>query len=675
MEFPSKDIRTFFSVVKVGELKGKPKNLAEDIIEELSEEHSISLDRTSSLLAVVNASEKLNKRSRRDAKLLKKMEKLATLCADLKYDKTAEEMRHAEKGGALEEIKGATRRRATLMAEATEGLVQTPVVARVTTMTEGWKEDIRAGQALLDRRLNKGEVEKAEKMIGYVKDYENYFFVTSKKDGKTVGACSGAVLTHGNTSIFFGHYIAVDEVAGKKGIATELLRQLVEDANIYLKRTGKPNITNFFIEASQPHADKDEVKVWFFAKDVVSSAAVATRDGRYLKVYEQPDLEGGKTAVPMMAFVRKVGKEETTNLRKRDYWEMLECVYSGYKNMDKIRVDHLNELRVRAFERLTGEKLRVKELSDSKLLDRIFAAQREKELRLIKDPLTIFRMMYEPKQRIEKTEVIATKTKGWAKTASEAYGLLTKRLPAEEVYPPGTLERYVKELKNHVLVVARDGNGNVIGMMSGTFHSSKDMTYFYGHYAAVATGAEQKSVATQLYNAILFEADRYTEKNKLPKLGFTITEATKPHGEYDEAKIHLFSTKVHVKVASSDGKTIGPYFQPDLEDITGGKAPVQMALLIGNVNRPWKDMVPKAIVWGAVEQLYNGYQHMLHVPPAIMMDLKAKVLVGLAGRNTNYDEALQVLKIKDKKKLAEYLAGDMRLVDARKLGKMKYAKA
>ena len=67
--------------LRIWELNGKPKSLAEEIIEEFSEEHSISLSRNSSLLTIVNLSKKLNRRKKKDKELLKKMEKLITMCA------------------------------------------------------------------------------------------------------------------------------------------------------------------------------------------------------------------------------------------------------------------------------------------------------------------------------------------------------------------------------------------------------------------------------------------------------------------------------------------------------------------------------------------------------------------------------------------------------------------
>lgn len=86
MELP-KDSAIILSSIRIGELKGKPKTLADEIMGEFEEEHSISFDERDSLFSLVKLSKKLNKRAKKDKQLLKKMEELVVICKGLEHAK------------------------------------------------------------------------------------------------------------------------------------------------------------------------------------------------------------------------------------------------------------------------------------------------------------------------------------------------------------------------------------------------------------------------------------------------------------------------------------------------------------------------------------------------------------------------------------------------------------
>jgi len=84
MELPKESV-SVLSAIRIGELEGRPKTLAEEIIGEFEDEHSISLDGRDSLFALVKLSKKLNKKAKKDRALLKKMEELVIMCNGLKH--------------------------------------------------------------------------------------------------------------------------------------------------------------------------------------------------------------------------------------------------------------------------------------------------------------------------------------------------------------------------------------------------------------------------------------------------------------------------------------------------------------------------------------------------------------------------------------------------------------
>ena len=78
--------------IRLRDLREKPKFLAEEIIEQLSEDYNISISRNNSLLTLVNLSKRLNKNKKMDKELLKKMEQLITMCAELREIKKPTEI-------------------------------------------------------------------------------------------------------------------------------------------------------------------------------------------------------------------------------------------------------------------------------------------------------------------------------------------------------------------------------------------------------------------------------------------------------------------------------------------------------------------------------------------------------------------------------------------------------
>ena len=83
--------------IRLRDLERGPKLLAEEIVEELSEDYNLSISRNSSLITLVNLSKKLNKKKKKSRMLLKKMEQLIKMCAEFRGIK--------KKGGTTEGAK------------------------------------------------------------------------------------------------------------------------------------------------------------------------------------------------------------------------------------------------------------------------------------------------------------------------------------------------------------------------------------------------------------------------------------------------------------------------------------------------------------------------------------------------------------------------------------------
>ncbi len=86
MELP-KGLASALSSIRIGELKGRPKSLAVEIAADFSEEYNISLQEHDSLFSLVQLSNRLNKKTRKDKQLLKKMEELVFMCNKLEHGK------------------------------------------------------------------------------------------------------------------------------------------------------------------------------------------------------------------------------------------------------------------------------------------------------------------------------------------------------------------------------------------------------------------------------------------------------------------------------------------------------------------------------------------------------------------------------------------------------------
>jgi len=76
--------------IRLRDLREEPKLLAEEIVEELSEDYNLSISRNSSLITLVNLSKKLNKKKKKSRMLLKKMEQLIKMCAEFRGIKEKE---------------------------------------------------------------------------------------------------------------------------------------------------------------------------------------------------------------------------------------------------------------------------------------------------------------------------------------------------------------------------------------------------------------------------------------------------------------------------------------------------------------------------------------------------------------------------------------------------------
>ncbi len=232
-----------------------------------------------------------------------------------------------------------------------------------------------------------------------------------------------------------------------------------------------------------------------------------------------------------------------------------------------------------------------------------------------------------PSMRIE---LVSVTNKNWEKTVDEVYALMSMRLPSEEIIDIDRLKRYVKEVKNFALVIARNESGKVMGMASGSFHASAKTTYFYSHYIAVAKEAEKGGIASGFYEPMLLAGRQYTKQNGLPPVGFIVIEASKPHTKDEEAKLFLFA-KLNAKLVCTNEKRIFPYYQPDLDDQTG-KNPVRMGLLMADVNGDVGNISSEA-VRDAIDLLYSAYEQLYGIDKKITDSLRANVFAHLNDGN------------------------------------------